>query len=100
MPDPRVPVVPKGEKEPSSVNVSSGENSSYDSYEYDSSEDGDGVVPEDDYDEYKDEYGDPKKKHTDIKKLHPMIKKKRIAEMRTKLIKLQIAMKTHYFFGP
>ena len=99
MPDPRVPVVPKGEKEPSSVNGSSGENSSYDSYEYDSSEDGDGVVPEDDYDEYKDEYGDPKKKHKDIKKITPMMIarwKGRIAamrRMRKKLTKLQIVMK-------
>ena len=99
MPDPRVPVVPKGEKEPSSVNGSSGENSSYDSYEYDSSEDGDGVVPEDDYDEYKDEYGDPKKKHKDIKKITPMMIarwKGRIAamrRMRKKLTKLQIVLK-------
>ena len=81
MPDPRVPVVPKGEKEPSSVNGSSGENSSYDSYEYDS---------------YGDEYGDPNKKHKDVKKLTPMTIarwKERIAAMRTKLTKLQIVMK-------
>ena len=69
MPNSRVPVVPKGEKEPSSVNGTSGENSSYDSFEYDS---------------YEDEYGDPKPKD---------IKKAKIAMMRTKLTKLHMALK-------
>ena len=69
MPNPRVPVVPKGEKEPSSVNGSSGVNSSYDSFEYDS---------------YEDEYGDLKPKD---------IKKAKIAMMRTKLTKLHMALK-------